>query len=250
MNSTIGLNSSSTTPVVHVTVVSDVVCPFCYIGLRNLQRASETTNIPIQLEWEPFLLNINNGSPKDIPENGMPLIQHLADKYGPTVAKSALDPNSSIMRSGRAVGIEFKNDRYCFPTVKAHVLMDYIKENINNDTANVVMEELFQRYFVRGDNINDTTILHEISTKVGLVINKEDLEHILMDENRKNKIRQKDNNFKTKMRVSGVPYFIFTPSPHIKHGSNVSSQRQQRPIFVSGAQPPDIMAEALENAVE
>ena len=66
---------------VSVTIVSDIVWPWCYVGLRHLEAASQGTGVDVQLTWEPFFLNPN------MHEEGQDLMTHLGEKYGDAVIK-------------------------------------------------------------------------------------------------------------------------------------------------------------------
>merc|ERR1712150_70529 len=112
---------------------------------------------------EPFLLNQNT------PEEGVDIETYLYNKYGSRGVQAFHDPDSHLFTSGRKVGIEFLKKRNVYPTIKAHSLMEYAKEQQdNNDAANQIMEELFHRYFEKGENINCADTLVDIASKTGL----------------------------------------------------------------------------------
>jgi predicted DsbA family dithiol-disulfide isomerase len=221
---------SSLNKVVKVKVVSDVVCPFCFIGLRNLEKASAIAGVQVQLEWEPFMLNPN------LKEEGEDLKEHLEKKYGARGVANFGDRNSHMYRAGRDVGINFTSDRNVYPTVKAHSLVEYVKTK-DNDKANQIMEELYKRYFEKGENINSPQVLTAIATQFG--IDTEEAQQAIADPELNSLVRQKDQAYKSRTGVSGVPYYI------IERNSGGS-----RPIAFSGAQPADIIAEQLAEAAE
>ena len=191
--------------------------------------ATASSGVPVKLEWEPFLLNPN------MDDEGEPILEHLAKKYGAAATKRFGDPNSSLMQSGRKVGIEFTNDRNIYPTLKAHALMEYLKEQ-DNEKANAFMEDLYKRYFEKGDNINSMEVLAEMVSKYGVDADK--AQEIMQDHNRRADILEKDRYNKGYLRVSGVPFFMIEPN---KGG---------QPVAFSGAQPPELIAEVLEEAAE
>lgn len=215
-------------PTVNVKIVSDVVWPFCYVGIRHLQEASKVANVSLQVTWEPFFLNRNT------PEEGEDLEAHLYKKYGTKGVEMLRDPNSHLYVAGRKVGIEFAQKRNIYPTLKAHALMEYAKKEHSNDTANELMEELFHRYFENGDNINSDEILAQIAEKVGIESSKS--KDACQDDSLLYEVYEKDKLHKEQMRISGVPFFV------------IDRKDGQRPIGFSGAQPIDIMAEQLEEA--
>lgn len=217
-------------PIVNVKIVSDVVWPFCYVGIRHLQEASKVASVNLNVTWEPFYLN------KSMPEEGEDLEAHLFKKYGHAGVQMVKDPNAYLYVAGRKVGIEFTQKRNIYPTKKAHALMEYTKKTKSNEVANQMMEEMFHRYFEKGDNINSEDVLAEIATKVG--VDETSAKEACQDDQYLYDVEEKDKLYKEQMRISGVPFFI------------LERKDGQRPIGFSGAQPIDIMAEQLEEATE
>ena len=220
--------AASISKVVNVKIISDVVWPFCFVGLRNLQKASETSGISYKLEWEPFLLNTN------LPPEGEDFKVHIGKKFGAGMAAQLDSPDNSITKAGRAVGIQFNNKRNMYPTVQAHALMEHIKKS-DNTKANALMEIMYSEYFEKGENINDVDVLTALAGRVGVdkvqakaAIENQDLQAI---------VRKKDQTYKTQLRVSGVPYFIIEPN------------NGDQPIAFSGESAESI-AEQLETASE
>jgi predicted DsbA family dithiol-disulfide isomerase len=168
-------------------------------------------------------------------EKGEDIKTHITKKYGARGAAMVDDPNSHLMRAGRAVGIEFTNNRNMYPTLKAHKLMEYVK-TIDNDKANQLMEVMYTRYFEKGDNINDASTLVALAEQLG--INKDEASRAVQDEELWKQVREKDHFYKNGMNIHGVPYYI------------IDRNDGGRPIGFSGAQPPDIIAEQLEIAAE
>jgi predicted DsbA family dithiol-disulfide isomerase len=221
--------SASLHKVVDVKIVSDIVCPFCFVGLRNLQKASAAAGIDVNLEWEPFLLNPN------LPDQGEGLKEHISKKYGPQAISNFGDPDSHLGRVGREAGINFTFDRNIYPTVRAHSLIEFVKKTKDNITANAIMEELYQRYFEQGQNINDVQLLTEVAAQFG--IDKNQAVQAISDPELHAHVREKDQTYKRNSGISGVPYFMME-----RHDGG-------KAIAVSGAQPPDVIAAQLQKAV-
>jgi predicted DsbA family dithiol-disulfide isomerase len=194
-----------------------------------LQKASETSGIAYKLEWEPFLLNTN------LPPEGEDIKVHIGKKYGPGMAAQMDNPDNSVAKAGRAVGIQFTNQRNMYPTVQAHALMEHVKK-IDNAKANALMEILYSEYFEKGENINHVDVLTALAERVGL--DKVEAKTAIENQDLQALVRKKDHTYKTQMRVSGVPFFIIEPN------------NGDRPIAFSGAQPPEIIAEQLQTASE
>jgi predicted DsbA family dithiol-disulfide isomerase len=172
----------------------------------------------------------------NMPPEGEDMKEHIAKKYGPGVAKDFGEKSSSMYRAGKAVGIEFKKDRNIYPTVQAHSVIEYIKDEMgDNQKANDIMEELYKRYFEQGQNINSVPVLQEVCEAFG-INDKELVKKVAEDPERHQKVFQKDRMHKTRMNIRGVPFYIIEQ----KDGST--------PIGFSGAQPPEVIAEYLQEA--
>ena len=72
---------------IRVDIVSDVVCPWCIVGYRQLAQAAEKTGTPVEVHWHPFELN------PQMPEDGQNLIEHMMEKYSPS---AALNPMPTV----------------------------------------------------------------------------------------------------------------------------------------------------------
>lgn len=200
------------------------------MGLRHLERASTDTHIRISLTWEPFFLNTN------IPPEGEDLLHHLLKKYGPIATERYGGDDNPLRRAGRACDppIAFRNERSIYPTDKCHAVMEHLKGLDQNEEANHVMEIMFRRYFEEGCRINGNDILSEILVEANL--SPTIVETVDSNDDLTQLVCRKDREFKTKLRVSGVPFFIF----HRNDGGRAQA--------FSGAQPVEMMAEQLEDA--
>jgi predicted DsbA family dithiol-disulfide isomerase len=192
-----------------------------------LQEASKIANVDVNVTWEPFLLNPN------MAEEGEDMEAHIYKKYGTDGLDMINDPNAFLYVAGRKVGIEFMKKRNMYPTAKAHSLMEYAKGK-DNDTANKLMEEMYHRYFEKGDNINSEEVLVSIASKVG--IEESDAKDAMQDDKFRSDVQQKDKFHKQEMQISGAPYFV------------IERKDGKKPVGFAGAKPVDIMAEQLEEA--
>lgn len=175
----------------------------------------------------PFLLNPN------MSEEGEGIKEHLTKKYGASAAASFNDPNSRLREMGRKVGIEFNNERKMVNTKRAHALVEQLKAKGENDSANEFMVDLYNSYFEDGKDINDEKWLIEKVQKYG--VDESECQFAMGDHNLV-AIAKLDRDTKTKYGVSGVPFFMIYPN---KGG---------KPLAFSGAYPPEIIAEQLEEA--
>ena len=143
-----------------IDIVSDVICPWCFIGKRRLAAAlGERGEASAEVAWHPFQLN------PDMPPEGMPRDRYLANKFGGAQHAGRIYDN--LTNVGASVGISFAFDRIKMTpnTRDAHRLIRYAG---GTERANDVVEALFRAYFIEGRNIGDPTTLTEIGTEAGL----------------------------------------------------------------------------------
>lgn len=144
---------------VSVRIISDIACPWCFVGLRNLLKASNDANIPVRIHWEPFFLN-----PDHPEEEGENILVHLKKKYGPSIESRI----PQLEAAGRNVGISFTRNRNTVSTVKGHSLVEYAYKNISNEAGNQLMETIFKKYFENGENVSSDAVLSECAAEAGL----------------------------------------------------------------------------------
>ncbi|MEO8158592.1 MAG: DsbA family oxidoreductase [Betaproteobacteria bacterium] len=209
-----------------IDVISDVVCPWCFIGKRNLERALEMWQVqhpdeaPV-VRWHPFQLN------PDLPASGVPRKQYLENKFGgPARAKEIY---ARVSAAGERVGIDFAFDSIQVQpnTIDAHRLMHHAGELGKQDA---MAEVIFRRYFLEGADLTNRETLADIAQQAGLD-RDETLAYLAGDADRE-LIEEQDRRART-IGVEGVPFFIF-------------NQR----LALSGAQPPEVIVEAMEKARE
>jgi predicted DsbA family dithiol-disulfide isomerase len=173
------------------------------VGSRHLTAASVQTGIPVALEWKPFLLNPH------MSDEGENLREHLTRKYGMATVTTELGEKSRVHQMGRAAGIEFNNDRKMVNTIKAHALVEAVKEKYGNEMANQLMEKLYTLYFECAVDINDENVLAGVALSVaGMDASEAAAAMASMNQNR---IRALDRQIKNRWGVSGVPFFIMEP---------------------------------------
>lgn len=210
-----------------IDVISDVVCPWCYIGKRNLEaalaswREQHPDDEAPQVNWHPFQLN------PDLPETGMPRAQYIADKFGgPDRAKEIY---ARVSGAGRKAGIEFNFDGIVRQpnTIDPHRLVHLAGEQGKQDE---MVEALFRSYFLDEADLTKADTLADIAADAGL--DREQVASYLATDQDKPLIHNSDHRART-IGVQGVPFFIF-------------NQR----YAVSGAQPPDVLLDVMRKASE
>jgi predicted DsbA family dithiol-disulfide isomerase len=143
----------------HIDIVSDVICPWCFIGKRRLERALRTRgDEDVSISWRAFQLN------PDMPPGGMPRDAYLAAKFGNPANAARL--YATIGEAGAAEGIDFAFERIRRTpnTRDAHRLIRYAARN---GGAGPLVEALFVAYFTEGRDIGNRGILAAIAGEQG-----------------------------------------------------------------------------------
>jgi predicted DsbA family dithiol-disulfide isomerase len=149
-------------PHIRIDIVSDVVCPWCIIGYRQLEQAVATLagQVAISLHWHPFELAPGLG-----PE-GKSTADHIRERYGATPEQSKGN-RARIIEVGAALGIDFRygDDSRMYNTYEAHQLLHWAADSGKQTALKLA---LFHAYFTDQINISDTDILVDLAAKVGL----------------------------------------------------------------------------------
>jgi predicted DsbA family dithiol-disulfide isomerase len=194
-----------------IDVVSDVICPWCYIGKRRLATAVEQRpEVAAELLWHPFQLN------PDMPPEGMARERYIAAKFGGGQHASRIYQN--VTDVGATVGIPFQFERIRVTpnTRDAHRLIRHAAET---GTADAVVEALFNAYFIEGRNIGERETLAEIAGEAGL--DAEGTTRFLASPEGAEEVLAEDMSAR-RIGINAVPCFIF-----------------ERKYVVSGAQEPE-----------
>jgi len=211
---------SAATPL-RVEVVSDVVCPWCYIGKRRLEKALALVGASLapQVSWLPFQLN------PDMPAEGMPRAEYRRAKFGSLERGRQLD--ARVAAEGRSEGIEFALERIerTPNTFAAHQLIDLAQQS---GAGGAVVDALFRAYFEEARDVGDRGVLLAIADAARLA--RADVEARWADAAERQRVAQLEESMKA-LGISGVPTFIL-----------------ERKIGVSGAQPAEALAAAMREA--
>ncbi len=207
-----------------IDVVSDVVCPWCFIGKRQLEQALQMRKeqypdepAPV-VRWHPFQLN------PGLPEEGMARSAYLKAKFGDESGGPGYD---NIKTAAQTVGLELalENIQMQPNTVAAHSLVAVAQEK----TQATVVEALFDAYFINGADLTQEQVLIELGRESG--VPEPMIEAALNDEAVKDTVQQADAQAR-ELGVSGVPFFIFN-----------------KKLAVSGAAGAQTLFDASEKAV-
>jgi predicted DsbA family dithiol-disulfide isomerase len=177
-----------------IDVISDAICPWCWIGKRQLDIALTTLRqegLAFSVHWRPFQLN------PDMPEEGVERSAYRAAKFGSIERSRELD--AQVAEAGRAVGLEFRHDRMRRTpnTVKAHRLIRWAE----GPAQQALVEALFRAYFHEGQDVGDAGVLAEIAAGVGL-----EATEFLAGNQQEQEVREEDAHFR-RIGISGVPSF-------------------------------------------
>ncbi len=212
----------SENPKLLIDVISDIMCPWCYIGKRNLDRAiAQSPDIDIAVQWRPYQLDAT------IPKEGMDRQTYLSNKFG---KERAVSFYNQIREAGKQAGIDFKFEDIALSpnTLNSHRLIHWAGGQ-GNQVQYKLVERLFQIYFLEGGNLSDNNVLADAAEFAGmdrqivarLLDGDQDVEHV-----------EKDIGFAQEIGVQGVPFFII-----------------DQKYAVTGAQPVEALTSAFRNVL-
>lgn len=209
--------------VVDVTVFSDVVCPWCYVGRRRLERAVELLGgkHEVTVTWKPFQLN------PWMPAEGMARAEYRRMKFGSAERSSGMD--ARLKEAGEGEGIELAFERIVRTpnTLNAHRL---IWRAAQHERQIEVVDALFKAYFTDGRDIGDTATLVEVAASAGL--DPDATRRFLESDEGLAEVEAEEQAGRS-LGIDGVPFFLLAD----KYG-------------VSGAQPPEVLVQVIERVVE
>jgi predicted DsbA family dithiol-disulfide isomerase len=210
-----------------IDVISDVVCPWCFIGKRHLESALASwrkdhpgEEQPV-VRWHPFQLN------PQLPPSGVPRAEYVATKFGgPQRAKEIY---ARIANAGARAGIAFNFDRITVQpnTLNLHRLIHHAGSGGRQDA---MAEALFRAYFFEGADLSRDDILADVAARAGF--DRDEIATYLARDEDKALIEDQDQHARS-LGVEGVPFFIFN-----------------RRYAVSGAQPPEAILDVMEKTQE
>lgn len=199
--------------MITIDIVSDHVCPWCYVGKRRLERALEQRpDIQAEINWRPFQLN------PDMPREGKDRLEYMRSVFGAERAQSILD---RLPEFGAQDGLQFgfKPGSRAPNTLAAHTLMHWAGE-INSETQHQLQELLFQANFIDCEDIGDPEFLATLAAQVGMdaeaVLNK------LKAQEDEQQVVEQINDSRQK-GVSGVPCFIFNSEHAVQGAQSIES---------------------------
>ncbi len=207
---------------VRIQIFSDVVCPWCYIGRRRLERALEQApDVIAEIIWSPFELN------PTMPPAGMDRRTYLEGKFGGREGVRAIEER--VAAAGAAEGIDFAFDRIGRTpnTFGAHRLLWLARHPGRQDET---AEALFHAYFSEGRDLGDRATLMRIGEEAGLPTNQSER---MFDGDEGIEEVKREQALGHRLGIRGVPYFVLNER-----------------LAVSGAQPPETLVTAITRAMQ
>lgn len=204
-----------------IDFVSDVVCPWCIIGLRGLQEALERTSnlVKAELTFQPFELNTK------MPAEGQNIVEHITQKYGSTAEQSRA--NRAMIRS-RAASVGFdintSDDSRIYNTFDAHRLLHWAETAGKQEALKLA---LFKAYFTDGTNVSDLDVLVAAAQSVGL--DGEEARAVLQSGRYADEVRAAEHLWQSR-GIHSVPAIVVNDT-----------------WLISGGQPPEAFESALRN---
>jgi protein disulfide-isomerase len=207
-----------------IEIWSDIMCPFCYIGKRQLESAlTEFPNNEFEIEWKSFQLD-----PTITPQSGKDVFTFLAERKGISVEESK-EMHKGVTERAKSVGLDYNFDKAIISnSLEAHRIIQFAKtKNLGNE-----MEEIFfKAYFTEGRDLNDGPTLIELAVKSGL--DQIQVLEVLKDENLFLENVKNDISEAQQIGVQGVPFFVF-----------------DRKYAVSGAQPVEAFVNTIKEVLK
>lgn len=207
---------------IQIDIWSDVVCPFCYIGKRSLEKGIAMSGLGdrVHITWHSFLLD-----PEMKEHVGESVIQYLAKRKGISEEQSQA-MHAQVTERAAEFGLHYRFDQAKIAnTLFAHTLIQKAHER---DEAGAMEEVLFKAYFCEGKDLNDIDTLKQLGQEGGL--QEAECAHALQTDDYKFAVWN-DVKMAQDIGIQGVPFFIFN-----------------RRFAISGAQNADVFRDAIIQA--
>jgi predicted DsbA family dithiol-disulfide isomerase len=198
-----------------VEVASDVICPWCYIGKRRLEKAvsSLAGEVEVDIRWLPFQLN------PDMPPAGMARAEYRRAKFGSLERGRELDGRVAAEGAKEGIAFAFERMQRTPNTVRAHQLIDAAQKA---GRAAPVVDALFHAYFEEAQDIGDESVLADIAARCAVPGWPQAADPA--------QVQTLEEDVRS-LGIQAVPTFIL-----------------ERKLGVSGAQPPESLAAAMREA--
>jgi predicted DsbA family dithiol-disulfide isomerase len=214
-------------PIIKIDFVSDVACPWCAVGLGNLNQAMEELKdkVDFEVQFRPFELNPN------MPKGGQDAIEHLTEKYGLTVEQVKVN-QANIRTKALEAGFEFHPEgrKRVYNTFDAHRLLYWAAKEYDLQKQAALKVELLNTYFSLAVNLDDQKNLIDAVTRAGL--DPQRAQAILNGDEFTSEVRAEEMTY-TNAGISSVPSIILNEQ-----------------YLLQGAQPPESFINAFEQLIQ
>lgn len=182
-----------------IDVVSDVICPWCFLGKRRLDAALAALDMDVFIRWRPYMLD------PSIPPEGLDRHDYMLAKFGPERLKTIHDP---LIEAGKELDVPYHFDAITRTpnTLDAHRLIRWAH---TVDRQNEVVERLFMAYWSEGKDVGDRDVLAACAGDAG--VNAQQIRELLDTEQDVEETKAEIAHA-TKIGVTGVPTFILAQS--------------------------------------
>ena len=214
-------------PTIKIDYISDIACPWCAVGLGNLNQAIAqlSDQVDFEVHFHPFELNPN------MPLGGQDAIEHLTEKYGLSVEQVKAN-QANIRTKALEAGFEFHPEgrKRVYNTFDSHRLLHWAGEEFGPEKQAVLKKELLNTYFCLAVNLDDQKNLIDAVTRSGL--DKDRAQEVLKNNEFSKEVRDEESTY-TNAGISSVPSIILNDQYRLQ-----------------GAQPPESFVNAFEQLIK
>lgn len=201
-----------------IEIVSDVICPWCFIGKRRLEKAlAERPDISFEIGWRPFQLN------PDMPREGADRKTYLETKFGGPERAQQIYARVGAEGAKEGIPFDFNGIKRTPNTLAAHSVLRWA---LGAGVQTELKERLFNLYFIEGQDIGDHQVLADAAAAEGM---DGALVKSLLDEGRDADLIQQEDVMARQLGITGVPFFIF-----------------ERKYGVPGAQDAEVLLQVID----
>jgi predicted DsbA family dithiol-disulfide isomerase len=205
-----------------IDVISDTVCPWCYIGKRRLARALEMRpETEFDIQWRPYFLDPN------VPREGADRRAYMAAKFGNSERREAMTQTLKAEGLKEGIAFAFEKIERRPNTLDSHRL---IRWAANAGIQDIVVERLFAAYFLEGRDIGDPTVLEFLAADAGM--DSIEVAELLGGDSDLANV-EREAKLAGEMGITGVPTFIFASK-----------------FVISGAREPEVLVQVIDKALE
>jgi len=231
-------SSSSTPKELQIDIISDNICPFCYLGKKKIESAvsklvsASSTPITVKYNWLPFELD------SSLPKEGVNKMERYEKKFGKERIEGMLN---GMKKNGKDWDINFDYGGKVGNTINSHRLVEYVKKLDEKNKGegkynDALMNSLFNGYFERQQDISDNATLVNLAEQanpsvIPTFVSSSQLTTFLQSDELRKEVNDEIEQGKQQHQVSGVPHFIIANK-----------------FEVSGAQDPDAFLQIFKKA--